>query len=109
MINHYSTVGDLVNLVNFSSSSKMSLIELNLKDFLINLIDEKYYKKNIYIKKNIYKYIEHYLLKLMYLKKSKKKINSLYRNFINKIYNLQKFNLDEESFFIEFKKIIFND
>ena len=109
LINHYSTVGDLVNLVNFSSSSKMSLLELNLKDFLINLIDEKYYKKNIYIKKNIYKYIEYYLLKLMYLKKSKKNVNSLYRNFINKIYNLQKFNLDEESFFIEFNKIIFND
>ena len=109
LINHYSTVGDLVNLVNFSSSSKMSLLELNLKDFLINLIDEKYYKKNIYIKKNIYKYVEYYLLKLMYLNKSKKKINSLYRNFINKIYNLQKFNLDEESFFIEFNKIIFND
>jgi len=109
LINHYSTVGDLVNLVNFSSSSKMSLLELNLKDFLINLIDEKYYKKNIYIKKNIYKYIEYYLLKLMHLKKSKKKINSLYKNFINKIYNLQKFNLDEESFFIEFNKIIFND
>ena len=109
LINHYSTVGDLVNLVNFSSLSKMSLLELNLKDFLINLIDEKYYKKNIYIKKNIYKYIEYYLLKLMYLNKSKKKINSLYRNFINKIYNLHKFNLDEESFFIEFNKIIFND
>ena len=109
LINHYSTVGDLVNLVNFSSSSKMSLLELNLKDFLINLIDEKYYKKNIYIKKNIYKYIEYYLLKLMYLNKSKKKINSLYKNFINKIYNLHKFNLDEESFFIEFDKIIFND
>ena len=109
LINHYSTVGDLVNLVNFSSSSKMSLLELNLKDFLINLIDEKYYKKNIYIKKNIYKYIEYYLLKLMYLNKSKKKINSLYRNFINKIYNLQKFNLDEESFFIEFNEIIFNE
>ena len=109
LINHYNTIGDLVNLVNFSSSSKMSLLELNLKDFLINLIDEKYYKKNIYIKKNIYKYIEYYLLKLINLNKSKKKIFSLYRNFINKIYNLQKFNLDEESFFIEFKKIIFND
>ena len=109
LINHYSTVGDLVNLVNFSSSSKMSLLELNLKDFLINLIHEKYYKKNIYIKKNIYKYIEHYLLKLMYLKKSKKKINSLYRNFINKIYNLQKFNLDEESFFIEFKTKVLDE
>ena len=46
---------------------------------------------------------------MMYLYKSKKKISSLYRNFINKIYNLQKFNLDEESFFIEFNKIIFND
>ena len=30
LINHYNTVGDLVNLVNFSSSSKMRLLELNL-------------------------------------------------------------------------------
>ena len=37
LINHYNTIGDLVNLVNFSSSSKMSLLELNLKDFLIHL------------------------------------------------------------------------
>ena len=109
LINHYSTVGDLINLVNFSSSSKMNLLELNLKDFLINLIDEKYYKKNIYIKKNIYKYIEYYLLKLMYHNKSKKTINSLYRNFINKIYNLHKFNLDEESFFIEFKTKVLDE
>ena len=45
----------------------------------------------------------------MNLNKSKKKINSHYKNFIKKIYNLKKFNLDEESFFIEFRKIIFND
>ena len=82
---------------------------MNLRDFLINLIDEKFYKKNIYIKKNIYKYIELYLLKLMNLSKSKKQINSHYKSFVNKVYNLKKFNLDEESFFIEFKKIIFND
>ena len=109
LIHHYNTVGDLINLANFSTESKMNVLEINLKDFLINLIDEKYYKKNIFIKKNIYKYIEFYLLKLMNLNKSKKKINSHYKNFIKKIYNLKKFNLDEESFFIEFRKIIFND
>ena len=109
LIFHYNTVGDLINLANFSTASKMNILEMNLKDFLINLIDEKYYKKNIFIKKNIYKYIEFYFLKLMNLNKSKKKINSHYTRFINKIYNLKKFNLDEESFFIEFRKIIFND
>ena len=109
LIFYYNTVGDLINLANFSSTSKMNILEMNLRDFLINLIDEKFYKKNIYIKKNIYKYIELYLLKLMNLSKSKKQINSHYKSFVNKVYNLKKFNLDEESFFIEFKKIIFNE
>ena len=109
LINHYNTVGDLVNLVNFSAKSEMNLSKLNLKNFLINLINEKYYKKNDYVKNNIYNYIECYLLKLMHINKSKKNINSLYSKFVNKIHNLQKFNLDEESFFIEFNKIIFND
>ena len=109
LINHYNTVGDLVNLVNFSAKSEMNLSKLNLKNFLINLINEKYYKKNDYVKNNIYNYIECYLLKLMQINKSKKNINSLYSKFVNKIHNLQKFNLDEESFFIEFNKIIFND
>ena len=87
---------------------KFDLTKLDLKKFLVNLIDEKYYKKNNFIKNNIYKYIEFYFLNLMNLKYSRNKINSYYSEFIQKIYDLKKFNLDEESFFIELKTKILN-
>jgi len=109
LINHYTTTGDFINLINFSLLSKIDLSEISLKNFLINLIDEKHYKKNGFIKNNIYKYVEFYLLNLMKFKTSRNKISSLYKNFINKMHNLKKFNLDEESFFIEFKAKVLDE
>ena len=108
LINHYSTVGELINLVNFSQSIDLNIASSNLKDFLLNIIDGKHYSKDPYIKKNIYKYIEFYLFELFNIESSKKNISLIYENFIKKIYYLKKFNLDEESFFIEFKTKILN-
>ena len=109
LINHYNTTGDFINLINFSLLSKIDLSEISLKKFLVNLIDEKHYKKDGFIKNNIYKYVEFYLLNLMKFKTSRNKISYLYKNFINKIYDLKKFNLDEESFFIEFKTKVLDE
>ena len=95
-------------LILFSTSSKINISEINLKSFLIDIIDEKFYKKELFIKKNIYKYIEFYFLKLINLDRFEKKKFSMYKNFIKKIYNLKKFNLDEESFFIELKTKVLN-
>ena len=108
LINHYNTVGDFINLINFSSASNIDISNLNLKSFLINIIENKYYKKNIFIKNNVYKFIDFYFLKLINLNKSDKKISFFYQKFIKKIYFLKKFNLDEEAFFIEFKTKILN-
>ena len=104
----YNTPGDYINLLNFSSSSKIDILNTVLKKFLVNLIDEKYYKKNNFVKNNIYKFLELYFLNLMNLKDSQKKINLLYKYFTRKIYKMKKFNLDEESFFIEFKTKVLN-
>ena len=108
LINHYNTIGDFIHLLNFSTSSKINISKINLKSFLIYIIDEKFYKKELFIKKNIYKYIEFYFLKLINLDKFEKKKYSIYENFIKKIYNLKKFNLDEESLFIELKTKVLN-
>ena len=45
----------------------------------------------------------------MKFKPSRNKISSLYKNFIHKIHDLKKFNLDEESFFIEFKTKVLDE
>ena len=108
LINHYNTVGDFINLINFSLSSNLEVSNLNLKKFLLTVIENKYYKKDNFIKNNIYKFVEFYFSKLMNLNKSHKQIPFLYESFIKKIFYLKKFNLDEESFFIELKTKVLN-
>ena len=108
IINYYNTVGDFINLIKFSKTFKINLSETTFNDFLISLIENKYYKKDIFIKDSIYKYVEFYLLKLINLNRSNKKIINLYENFIKKIHFIKKFNLDDESFFIELRSKVLN-
>ena len=108
LINHYNTVGDLINLIKFSQSSDLDMLNLDLKSFLLNVIEKKYYKNDIFLKNNIYKFIEFYLLKIINLNKSNNNFFLLYENFIKKIYYLKKYNLDDETFFIEFKSRVLN-
>jgi len=107
-LHYYNTPGDFINLINFANSLNLNLKEFDLKKFLIHLIDVEYYKNNTFIKNNIYKYIELYLLKLMKGSTSKNKINMLYNESIKKIANMKKYNLDQESIMIDLKTKLFN-
>ncbi len=107
-LHYYNTPGDFINLINFANSLNLNLKEFDLKKFLIHLIDVEYYKNNTFIKNNIYKYIELYLLKLMKGSTSKNKINILYNESIKKIANMKKYNLDQESIMIDLKTKLFN-
>ena len=71
------------------------------------MIDNSYYKKESFMKRCIYHYLELYLLKLISQNNSQK-IYFLYRMFIKKISDMNKYNLDQESFFIELKTKVFN-
>ena len=109
IIYYYSTPGDLINLINFSNSINLNLKDFDLKNFLIHLIDAGYYKNNTFVKNNIYNYIELYLLKLMNVSNSKSKISIFYNEFIKKISNMKKYNLDQESIFFDLKTKLFNE
>ncbi len=108
LINHYMKPGDYVSLINFSKENKIDLNEFNLKKFLLFLIEENYYKKSNFVKFNIFNYIELYFLKIFNQSNNKNKISSLYTKFIHKINYANKFNLDYESLFMEFKSKILN-
>ena len=108
LLNYYNTPGDFINLIKFANEINLNLKELDLKNFLIHLIDVGYYKNNTFIQNNIYKYIELYLLKLVKASNSKSKINNLYNESIKKIANMKKYNLDQESIFIDLKTKLFN-
>jgi hypothetical protein len=65
--------------------------------------------KNNYIKENLNYFLELFFIKKINHLSSKDKIYDLYNYFIKKINNVKKYNLDEESLFIELKAKCFNE
>jgi DNA polymerase III subunit delta' len=108
LVNYYSTPGELINLINFSLEKKISLKDCSLKEFLHILIDNNYYKKNKYVRNLIIDYIELYFLQIYKKSDNKNNLINFYYLFINKINDANKFNLDEESLFMEFKSELLN-
>ena len=108
LLNPYNTVGDIINLINFGNQKKINLKEYTVISLLNLLIDNSYYKKNKPVKEMMINFIELYFLKLYKISNSKKKFIKIYQNFIYRIYNVEKFNLDEESLFLEFKTKLSN-
>ena len=108
LINYYNTPGEIISLINFSKDKNIDLKNYTLFNFLRLLIDNGYYKKNKIVKILLINLIELFFLKEYKLSKSKDSLLSFYYNFINKINNTEKFNLDEESLFFEFRSKLLN-
>ena len=108
LINYYTTPGEIINLINFAEEKKINLKKLTTLELLILLIDNGYYKKNKYVKRLIINFIELFFLKEYKSSTAKNSLLYLYHKFIYKIHNMEKFNLDEESLFLEFKSKLLN-
>ena len=108
LINFYFKPGDFIGLINFARENEIKLHEYTLRTFLLLLINEGYYKKNYFVKSNIFNLIELYFLRILYQSQQKSKIFTFYTKFINKINYTNKFNLDYESLFMEFKLKVLN-
>ena len=109
LINYYTTPGEIINLINFAEEKKINLKKLTTLELLILLIDNGYYKKNKYVKRLIINFIELFFLKEYKSSSTKNSLLYLYHKFIFKINNMEKFNLDEESLFLEFKLKLLNE
>jgi DNA polymerase-3 subunit delta' len=109
LINYYNTPGEIINLINFSIDKKIDLKKYTLINLLNLMIDNGYYKKNKFIKNTMINFIELFFLKEYKLNSAKRSLLRFYQDFIIKINNTEKFNLDEESLFLEFKSKILNE
>ena len=103
LINHYITPGEIINFINFSRNYKIDLKNNSIKELLSLLIEENYYSKDKFIKFYLSNIIQIYFLQLIYKKKAKKEVFDLHNKFIHTNYNCNKFNLNYENLFIEFK------
>ena len=105
LIPHYFTTGDFIKFYNFSIENNIDLTNITLKDLLLKIIDENYYKKENLDINLIYSLIQMYFLNNI----KKTKNYEHYTKFIQTIDNIKKFNLDIESLFIQFKRQLKND
>jgi DNA polymerase-3 subunit delta' len=103
LISFYNTPGQIVDLVNFSKEKNIDLKNQTLINFLNLLIDNGYYKKSKLVKNLLINFIELFFLKEYKLRNKKNSLLEFYYIFLNKIHNTEKFNLDEEALFMEFK------
>ena len=108
LVNYYSTPGEYLNLINFSTINNIDIKKNDLVDLLNIFIKENFYKKNNFIKTYIFNYIELYFLQLFDKSDYKDNIFLFYSKFIKKINDTNKFNLDIDSLFMEFKSKILN-
>ena len=106
LINYYATPGNIYNLMKFANINKYNFKNFNVGEFLKVIIKNNHYKKNDLIKYLIFDFIEFYFRKIDLAYPSK--IYEKYSYFLKRIADTKRFNLDEESLFLEFEEEILN-
>jgi len=104
LIDYYFTPGRIFNLLKFSNDKEIDLKKINLRDFLLLLINNSYYKNDDKAKSLLYEMIELFILKNISLIYS-----DLSSYFLTRINEYKKFNLDDESLFLEIKSKLLNE
>ena len=96
-------------MIDFFSEKQIKLKDFTLIELLIYLIDNSLYRKNQFVKNLIINLIELYFLKIYRFSSMKQNILINYNSFIQKVNDVNTFNLDEESLFMEFKSKLLNE
>ena len=103
LISYYNTTGEMIDLINFSKENSINLNDYNLTTLISLIIENSYYKKDRFVKNLLINFIELFFLKEYKLSERKNSLLKFYHKFTKKFNNTEKFNLDEESLFLEFK------
>ena len=101
LINYYSTPLFLISLLNYMNENELSISNTSIDNLLINLINNKHYNKQDFIRDNLNTIIE--LFFYNHINKTKKLTYKIKEYYYSKFSNVRKFNLDYETFFLEFK------
>ena len=107
LLSKFNTPGNILRIINFADRNGIDTKDISLKKFILNVFANKTYKKETSDKDLIYSFLELYFRKNI----SVKNINliNMYKYFLKKINQTKKFNLDEESLFMEFEDKILNE
>ena len=103
LLSYYNSPGEIISLFNFADEKSINLKDHTISSFINLIIENNYYKKNKPIKVLLINLIELFFLKKYMITNTKISLINFYYEFIKKIYDTEKFNLDEDSLFLEFK------
>ena len=109
LLSYYNSPGEIISLFNFAEEKSINLKDHTISSFINLIIENNYYKKNKPIKVLLINLIELFFLKEYMITNTKISLINFYQKFIKKIYDTDKFNLDEESLFLEFKSKLLNE
>ena len=99
-INNYNSPSFLISLVNFLETNDLSIKECNIEDLLAYIIKNKQYTSDEFIKEYLNLFIELFFYKN--INNSKNISFKIKKYFYLKLSFVKKYNLDFESFFLEF-------
>ena len=99
-VNYYNSPSFLISLVNFLESNDLSIKDNSIEDLLSYIIKNKSYTSNDFIKEYLNLFIELFFYKNINI--SKKISFKIKKYFYLKLSFVKKYNLDFESFFLEF-------
>ena len=106
-INNYNSPSFLISLVNFLESNDLSIKECYIEDLLTYVIKNKIYTSDEFIKEYLNLFIELFFYKN--INNSKKISFKIKKYFYQKLSFVKKYNLDFESFFLEFNEKLLSE
>ena len=101
LVNYYSTPKFLISLINYLNENDLSISETSIRKLVINIIDNKHYAKHSFVIDYL-----NYIIELFFynhISITKKISYKVKKYYYFKLLNIRKFNLDYETFFLEFK------
>ena len=104
--NFYSTPNFLILLVNYLKENNLPLDDTNINVLIKNIIANKHYNKNTFVKDNL-----NYIIELFFynhINITKEISYKVKEYYYTRLRNIRKFNLDYETFFLEFEDNLLN-
>ena len=97
------------SLLEYCNKNNLQIHEINLDKLLSNILEKKDYKKNEFVLKNFFLLVQLFLYKKIRNEQNNNKYFYLLKYFTQRFDDVAKFNLDFESYVLEFKNLIYNE
>ncbi len=97
------------DLLDYCKKNKLELQNINLYNLLVNIFASQNYKKNEFLINNLFSLIQLFLHKRIIDNININKNFSYLKYFTKRFDDINKYNLDFESYVLEFKYLIYNE